>query len=142
VQQRPTRSRCSSVWDRFGLQRKFSPAYHRDSLRALHSGHQDHFDAARAIFIFHFYHSGIDACCGSTGVTSRAANLGFLFTSMAIGSVISSIFIIPAARSRYSPQRLTTYANASLIVVCPLIATIRWTHLFLVVAALASRPVS
>jgi len=65
------------------------------------------------------------------------ANLGFLFTSMAIGSVIASIFLIPWARSRFSPQRLTTYANASLIVVCLLMATVRWTKMFLVVAALA-----
>jgi transmembrane secretion effector len=56
---------------------------------------------------------------------------------MAIGSVITSIFIIPWARSRYSPQRLTTYADASLIVVFLLMATIRWSKMFLVVAALA-----
>jgi MFS family permease len=65
------------------------------------------------------------------------ANLGLLFTSMAVGSVISSIFLIPWARSRYSPQRLTTYANVSLIVVCLLMATVRWTKMFLVVAAIA-----
>src|SRR5260370_34390089 len=66
------------------------------------------------------------------------ANLGVLFTSMAIGSVTTSIFIIPWARSRYSPQRLTTYANASLIVVCLLMATVRWSKMFLLVAALAA----
>jgi Transmembrane secretion effector len=55
----------------------------------------------------------------------------------AVGSVITGIFIVPWARSRYSPQRLTTYANASLIVVILLMATIRWSHMFLVVAALA-----
>ncbi|MBV9105292.1 MAG: MFS transporter [Verrucomicrobia bacterium] len=60
-----------------------------------------------------------------------------MFTSTATGAVISSIFIIRSGRSRYSPQQLTTYANASLIVVCLLMATIRWTHMFLVVAALA-----
>jgi hypothetical protein len=65
------------------------------------------------------------------------ANLGFLFTSMAIGSVLSSIFMIPWTRSRYSPQRSTNYADAFLIVVCLLMATIRWTHMFLVVATLA-----
>jgi MFS family permease len=65
------------------------------------------------------------------------ANLGFLFTSMAIGSVITSVFIIPRARSRWSPQRLTAYADASLILVCLLMATIRWSKMFLVVAALA-----
>jgi hypothetical protein len=56
---------------------------------------------------------------------------------MAIGSVITSVFIIPRARSRCSPQRLTTYADASFIVVCLLMATIRWSKMFLVIAALA-----
>jgi hypothetical protein len=32
----------------------------------------------------------------------EAANLGFLFTSMAVGSVLSGAFIIPWARARYS----------------------------------------
>jgi len=67
----------------------------------------------------------------------QPANLGFLFTSMAIGSVVTSVFIIPRARSRCSPQRLTTYADASLILVCLLMATIRWSKMFLVIAALA-----
>jgi MFS family permease len=90
--------------------------------------------------LFSFFISIIPALMPVVGLQElhlEPANLGFLFTSMAIGSVISSIFIIPAARSRYSPQRLTTYANASLIVVCLLMATIRWTHMFLVVATLA-----
>ena len=56
---------------------------------------------------------------------------------MAIGSVISSIFIIPWARSKYSPERLTKYADISLIVVFLLMATVRWSKLFLLVAALA-----
>ena len=34
-----------------------------------------------------------------------ASHLGYLFTSMAVGSVISGAFIIPWARARYSPQR-------------------------------------
>jgi MFS family permease len=34
----------------------------------------------------------------------KAASLGYLFTSMAIGSVISGAFIIPWARHRYSPE--------------------------------------
>jgi len=67
----------------------------------------------------------------------QPANLGFLFTSMAIGSVITSVFIIPRARSRSSPQRLTTYADASFIAVCLLMGTIRWSKMFLVIAALA-----
>ena len=90
--------------------------------------------------IFSFFISIIAALMPVVGLQElhlEPANLGFLFTSMAIGSVVASIFILPWARSRYAPQRLTTYANASLIVVCVLMATIRWTKIFLVVAALA-----
>jgi MFS family permease len=90
--------------------------------------------------LFSFFISIISALMPVVGLQVlhlEPANLGFLFTSMAIGSVITAIFIIPWARSRYSPQRLITYANASLIVVCVLMATIRWSHMFLVVAALA-----
>src|SRR6516162_4765019 len=90
--------------------------------------------------IFSFFISIISALMPVVGLEElhlEPANLGFLFTSMAIGSVASSIFLIPWARARFSPQRLTTYANASLIVVCLLMATVRWTKMFLVVAALA-----
>jgi len=90
--------------------------------------------------LFSFFISIISALMPVVGLEElhlEPANLGFLFTSMAIGSVIASIFLIPWARSRFSPQRLTTYANASLIVVCLLMATVRWTKMFLVVAALA-----
>ena len=90
--------------------------------------------------LFSFFISIISALMPVVGLEElhlEPANLGFLFTSMAIGSVITSIFIIPWARSRYSPQRLTTYADASLIVVFLLMATIRWSKMFLVVAALA-----
>src|SRR6516165_527616 len=67
----------------------------------------------------------------------QPANLGFLFTSMAIGSVITSVFIIPRARSRCSPQRVTTYADVALVLICLLMAIIRWSKMFLLVAALA-----
>jgi MFS family permease len=90
--------------------------------------------------LFSFFISIISALMPVVGLEELhldPANLGFLFTSMAIGSVISSIFLIPWGRSRFSPQRLTTYANASLIVICLLMATVRWTKMFLVVAALA-----
>src|SRR6516164_7726124 len=90
--------------------------------------------------LFSFFISIISALMPVVGLEElhlEPANLGFLFTSMAIGSVISSIFIILWARSRFSPERLTTYANTSLIIVCLLMATVRWTKMFLLVAALA-----
>jgi MFS family permease len=89
---------------------------------------------------FAFFISIISALMPVIGLQElhlEPANLGFLFTSMAVGSVVTSIFILPRARSRFAPERLTRYANASLIVVCLLMATIRWTKMFLVVAALA-----
>jgi MFS family permease len=66
----------------------------------------------------------------------KASNLGFLFTSMAVGSVISAAFIIPWARARYSPQRITTFANLVGILACLLMAFVRRPYVFLVVAAL------
>jgi len=42
---------------------------------------------------------------GLTELHLPASQLGFLFTSMAVGSVVSGAFIIPWARTRYSPQR-------------------------------------
>jgi MFS family permease len=89
---------------------------------------------------FSFFISAISALMPVVGLQElhlEPASLGFLFTSMAIGSVITSIFIIPWARSRFSPQQLTGCANASLVVVCLLMATVRWTKMFLLVAALA-----
>ena len=66
----------------------------------------------------------------------KASNLGFLFTSMAVGSVISGAFIIPWARAKYSPQRITTFANLVLILACCLMAFVHRPYVFLVVAAL------
>jgi MFS family permease len=65
-----------------------------------------------------------------------ASYLGYLFTSMAAGSVISGAFIIPWVRAKYSPQTITTCANLLLIVVCILMATVHRPNLLLAVAAL------
>jgi MFS family permease len=67
----------------------------------------------------------------------KASNLGFLFTSMAVGSVISGAFIIPWARAKYSPQRITTAANFVLLLDFCLMAFVHRPFVFLVVAALA-----
>jgi hypothetical protein len=66
-----------------------------------------------------------------------AAHLGYLFTSMAVGSVISGAFIIPWARARYSPQRITTLANLMLLASSCLMVLVHRPLVFLVVAALA-----
>src|SRR5271163_3104221 len=66
----------------------------------------------------------------------KASNLGFLFTSMAVGSVVSGAFVIPWARAKYSPQRITTAANFVLLLDFCLMAFVHRPFVFLVVAAL------
>jgi len=65
-----------------------------------------------------------------------ASHLGYLFTSMAVGSVISGAFIIPWARAKYSPQRITTFADLVLVLDFCLMAVVHRPYVFLVVAAL------
>ena len=65
-----------------------------------------------------------------------ASHLGYLFTSMAVGSVISGAFIIPWARAKYSPQLITTFANLVLLLTFCLMAFVHRPYVFLVVAAL------
>ena len=63
------------------------------------------------------------------------SQLGFLFTAMATGSVIAAIFIMPIARARLSPNRLTFYANILLILTLFLMAFVSWPRAFLLLAA-------
>src|SRR5208337_4511076 len=59
--------------------------------------------------IFSFFISIIPSLMPVVGLKELhlpASHLGFLFTSMAVGSVISGAFVIPWARARYSPQRI------------------------------------
>jgi len=89
--------------------------------------------------LFSFFISIIPSLMPVVGLEElhlEASNLGFLFTSMAVGSVISGAFIIPWARARYSPQRITTFANLVLILDCCLMAFVHRPYVFLVVAAL------
>jgi hypothetical protein len=55
---------------------------------------------------------------------------------MAVGSVVSGAFIIPWARARYSPQRITTVADLVLLLNFCLMVLIHRPFVFLVVAAL------
>src|SRR5258708_4885337 len=66
----------------------------------------------------------------------KASHLGFLFTSMAVGSVISGSFIIPLARAKYSPQRITTFADLPLLLTFCLLAFVHRPYVFFVVAPL------
>jgi MFS family permease len=64
------------------------------------------------------------------------SKLGYLFTAMAIGSVIGAVFIIPLARARLSPNELTIYANLLLVLAVSLMALVHQPYLFLLVAAI------
>jgi MFS family permease len=66
----------------------------------------------------------------------QASELGYLFTAMAVGSVISGSFIIPRARARYSPQHITTFADLVLLLTFCLMVLVHRPFVFLVVAAL------
>src|ERR1700674_3483658 len=66
-----------------------------------------------------------------------SSNLGLLFTSMGAGSVVGAVFIIPWLRARFSPDSVTLSANLLLVSVYVLMALVRQTEVFFVVAALA-----
>ena len=74
---------------------------------------------------------------GLKEVMMNSADLGFLFTSMGVGSVTGAIVVIPWARARFSPNALTIFASVLLAVVFVLMAVVRTTPLFMVVAGLA-----
>jgi MFS family permease len=89
--------------------------------------------------LFSFFISIIPSLMPVVGLKElhlKASHLGYLFTSMAVGSVISGSFIIPWARARYSPQRITTFANLVLLLNCCLMVLVHRPFVFLVVAAL------
>jgi MFS family permease len=64
------------------------------------------------------------------------SNLGLLFTSMGIGSVLAAVLILPWARAHFSPNTLTRWAALLLSIDSVLMASIRETPAFLLVAAL------
>jgi MFS family permease len=74
---------------------------------------------------------------GLKEVQMNSADLGLLFTSMAVGSVLGAIVVIPWARARFSPNALTIFASVLLSIVFVLMAVVREIPLFLAVAALA-----
>ena len=111
-----------------------------DPLRALRPRDQGRPGAERVVLVFYFNYSGIDA--GGRGLKELhldPANLGYLFTSMGVGSVVGAVFVIPWARARFSPNTLTIYANLLLALNLFLMANVHRPHVFLLVAAIASR---
>ena len=91
-------------------------------------------------FLFALFISAIPALMPVVGLKVlhlSSSSLGLLFTSMGAGSVAGAVFIIPWLRARLSADSLTLLANLLLILVYVLLALVRQTELFLVVAALA-----
>ena len=91
-------------------------------------------------FLFALFISVIPALMPVVGLKVlhlSSSNLGLLFTSMGAGSVVGAVFIIPWLRARLSPDCLTLSANLLLVLVYVLMALVRQTEVFFVVAALA-----
>jgi MFS family permease len=91
-------------------------------------------------FLFALFISVIPALMPVVGLKVlhlSSSNLGLLFTSMGAGSVVGAVFVIPLLRARLSPDCLTLSANLLLVFVYMLMALVRQTEVFFVVAALA-----
>src|SRR6202049_3862539 len=91
-------------------------------------------------FLFALFISVIPALMPVVGLKVlhlSSSNLGLLFTSMGAGSVVGAVFIIPWLRARFSPDSVTLLANLLLVLVYVLMALVRQTELFFVVAAFA-----
>jgi MFS family permease len=65
------------------------------------------------------------------------SNLGLVFTSMGVGSVIGAVFILPWARAKFHSNTVTVLANILVAIVFFLMGTIRQPALFLVAAGIA-----
>jgi len=90
--------------------------------------------------IFSFFIAIIPALLPVVGLKElhlSPSNLGLLFASMGIGSVLAAVLILPWARAHFSPNTLTRLAALLLSIVYVLMALIREAPAFLLVAALA-----
>ena len=90
------------------------------------------------IALFSFFISIIPALMPVVGLKELhldASELGYLFTAMATGSVAAAVCVMPLARARLSPNRLTLYANLLLILNLFLMAFVNWPYAFLLRAA-------
>jgi MFS family permease len=67
----------------------------------------------------------------------QASQLGLVFTSMGIGSLLGATLILPYARAKASPNTLTILAGVMLVVVLALMSIVPNLWMFLPVTALA-----
>jgi Na+/melibiose symporter-like transporter len=91
-------------------------------------------------FLFALFISAIPAVVPVVGLkvlNLNSGNLGLLFTSMGVGSVLGALFIAPWFRGRFSSKALTLWANLLVILAYLLMGIVRQTELFMLVAALA-----
>jgi MFS family permease len=91
-------------------------------------------------FLFALFISAIPALIPVMGLKVlqlSSSNLGFLFTSMGAGSVFGALCIFPWLRARSSPDSLTLAANLLIVVAYALMAFVRRTEAFFIVAAFA-----
>jgi MFS family permease len=91
-------------------------------------------------FLFAVFISAIPALMPVVGLKVlhlSSSNLGLLFTSIGVGSVVGAAFILPYLRTRLSPDLVTLSANLLLVLVFVAMALVRQTEVFFAVAALA-----
>ena len=92
------------------------------------------------VFLFGLFISMIPALLPVVGLKHlklNASQLGFLFTSVSIGSVLGAVLVVPWVRARFSSNKVTILATALLILVYFLMGCIRQPEAFLLVAGLA-----
>jgi MFS family permease len=90
--------------------------------------------------VFSFFISVIPALLPVVGLrvlNLDSRGLGFLYTSMGIGSVVGAVLVIPQARARFSANTLTIVANFLLVAVFVLMALVSDVRIFWLIAALA-----
>jgi MFS family permease len=91
-------------------------------------------------FLFALFISAIPAVVPVVGLKVlhlNSGNLGLLFTSMGVGSIVGALFIAPWFRARFSSKAFILRANLLVILAYLLMGIVRQTELFLLVAALA-----
>ena len=90
--------------------------------------------------IFSFFIAVVPALLPVVGLKAlhlSPSNLGLLFMSMGIGSVVAAVIILPPARAHFSPNALTRWSALLGCIVSVLMAFVREPRVFLLVAALA-----
>jgi MFS family permease len=90
--------------------------------------------------LFAFFISIIPALIPVVGLKELhldPSNLGLVFTSMGIGSVLGAVFILPWARGKFHSNTVTMLANVLVAVVFFLMGTIREPMLFMIASGLA-----